>query len=183
MVAPTSETANQGSTLFQDPSFSRDVSKLPRAIYASTSLAPDLHLVIRKKLEEQQIDTESQNLYLAAMKSLPRYDRAFKLFWAFCRHRGLDPIILTLSQISSLLLQFDKLAPSQARHAYAALLHIPGYDHLRFSSILKPCKRKWNTSEARYTTFWDGTQILRRLATQPLDIKNVTKVRARLILA
>jgi hypothetical protein len=129
MVAPTFETARQGSALFQDPTLSRDVSKLPREIHEGASLAPDLHLVIRKQLEAQQTSPESRNLYLDSIKSMERYNRAFKLFWAFCRYKGHDPVNLQLNHVAALLLQFDKLTKSQGKNAYAALFNIPRMAH------------------------------------------------------
>ena len=90
MVAPTSETARQGSTLFQDPPVSRDVPQLPREKYEGASLAPDLHLVIGKKLEAQQISSDSRNLYLASIKSIDRYNRAF---WSFAFTKATTPSI------------------------------------------------------------------------------------------
>ena len=182
MVAPTSETARPGSTLFQDPPVSRDVPQLPREIYEGASLAPDLHLVIGKKLRAQQISSESWNLYLASIKSKDRYNRAFKLFWSFCLYKGHDPIHLQLNHVAALLLQFDKLVANQARNAYAALLHVPGYDQLRFAPLLKASKKQWNTSVARYATFYDASNLLIKLRATHLPEGSLLHLRIRTII-
>ena len=74
------------------------------------------------------------------MHSLPRYERSFKLFWAFATEKGISATETTLDQVAGLLLEFDKLMPSQAKHAYASLLLIPGMGQLSFNPLLRQVK-------------------------------------------
>ena len=53
---------------------------------------------------------------------------------------------------------------------------------LRFSPFLSQCKRLWNTSEAKYPTFWNASPVVHTLGNQPLDWENAAALRLRLIL-
>ena len=141
MVAPTSETARKGVPRNSGPPLSGHVQQLLGRINASAQVAPDLHSVIRKSLESKQISSEAVDRFLKQLKSIQRYDRAFKLFWAFCVQRHLDVVSASLSQVAGHLLEFNKLMPSQARHAYSSLLLIPGLEQLTFSPLLRQSRR------------------------------------------
>ena len=43
-------------------------------------MVPDLQNVVREGLKAKQVSTEAANSYLKDLKSLPRYNKAFKLF-------------------------------------------------------------------------------------------------------
>jgi hypothetical protein len=91
-------------------------------------------------MESKQIPPKIVDTYLKHFHSLPRYDRSFKLFWAFATEKGISAAEATLDEVAGLLLDFDKLMPSQARHAYASLLLIPGMEQLSFNPFLRKAK-------------------------------------------
>ena len=70
--------------------------------------------------------------------------------------------------------------PHQARNAFAACLQVPGLEHLRFHSLLAKCKKSWNQSTPKYPIFWDASSVVQKLSKEPLEWKNVEKVRDRL---
>ena len=107
----------RGTPAFLIPPLSRDVQQLLGRINASSQMAPDLHNIIREGLQAKQVSTEAANSYLKDLKSLPRYNRAFKLFWAFCTLKNVSAINAILTEVASLLLQFEKLMPTLGRHA------------------------------------------------------------------
>ena len=182
MVAPTSQTARQGDTSIFNIPLTGDVHELLARMYASAKVAPSLHDTIRKGLQAKQISDEAAKTYFMGLKSLPRYDSAFRLFWAFCHLKHLSATEASLSQVASMILHFDQVLPSQGRHAYASLLLIPGMEQLQFSPLLRQIKRKWNTSQARYFSFYDASDIICRLALQPLNWTSIPDLRARLLL-
>ena len=182
MVAPTNQTAVEGDPCFSHPPISRDVQELLGRIYASSQMAPDLHNVIREGLQSKQVNPEAANTYLKSLKSLPRYNRAFKLFWAFCKTHNMSTTSATLTEIASMMLQFDKLIPTHGRHAYAALLLVPGMAQLQFEPLLRQVKRVWNTSTARYVSFFNAKDPIERLAQMPLTWHSVEQIRLRLLL-
>ena len=94
-------------------------------------MAPDLHNIVREGLQAKQVSTEAANSYMKDLKSLPRYNRAFKLFWAFCTLKNVSATTATLTEVASLLLQFENVLPTQGRCAYAALLLVPGLEQIR----------------------------------------------------
>ena len=182
MVAPTSKTAVPPHPSICNTSLSRDVQKLPGGIYATTQVAPSLHSVIRKTLEGKQISPEDIDLYLKEQKSIARYDSAFKLLWAICIEKDLPLEDLSIYQLASQIVYLNKFSPSQARNAYSAMLLIPGWDQLRFCPLLHQCKRNWNYSQAKYSTFWDAEDVLQKVALAPLNWKSIEEVRNRLII-
>ena len=87
-----------------------------------------------------------------------------------------------MDQVAGLLLEFDKLLPSQARHAYASLILIPGLGQLAFNPLLRQVKKQWNTSSPRYASFYNAQHPVQTLAKQPLKWNDISQVRERLIL-
>ena len=120
--------------------------------------------------------------HLKSLKSLPRYDRAFKLFWAFAKEKGLSTTEATLHQVAALLIEFNKLMPSQARHAYASLILLPGLEQLGWNPLLRQVKKQWNVSESRYAAFYNASDPVEKLVLQPLSWNDIQAVRLRLIL-
>ena len=182
MVAPTVETARQGHTGIHNTPLSGDVQKLLGRIYATAKVAPSLHDTIRQGLQAKQIGHEAAKTFLSGIKSMLRYEHPFKLFWAFCKINKLNATQATLAQVAGMMLEFNKILPNQARHAYAALLKIPGFDQLAFSPLLKNIKRIWNTSQARYVSFYDAKTPITKMMLQKLNWDNIEQVRTRLIL-
>ena len=168
-----------GEHLLSVPSISGDVQKLLGRINATSQMAPDSHNIIREGLQAKQVSTEAANSYLRDLKSLPRYNRAFKLFWAFCSLKNVSATSATLTEVSSLLLQFEKLMPTHGRHAYAALLLVPGLEQLQFSLLLRQQKRKWNSSQTRYVSFYNAKEPVERLAAADFNWRSVENVRLR----
>ena len=94
----------------------------------------------------------------------------------------MDLLSVSLDGLAGELLFLNAHSPPAARHAYSALLLIPGFEQLRFSPLLSRVKREWNHSEAKYATFWDASIFLKNLVNEPLDWASVGAVRARLII-
>ncbi len=182
MVAPTAQTAGEGNPKFSNTPILGDVQELLGRTNATATMAPDLHSVIRRGLQTKQVSDDAAENYLAGLKSLPRYDRAFKLFWAFCNVKEMDAVSATLTEVAAKLLQFDQIFPTQSRHAYASLLLIPGLEQLAFQPILRQLKRKWNSSEARYVSFYDASGPVATLAAKGLNWTSMEDLRTQLIL-
>ena len=53
---------------------------------------------------------------------------------------------------------------------------------MRFCSLLQACKRTWNNSQPKYSTFWDAEAPLKQLKQTPLDWNSIVDVRNRLII-
>ena len=115
-------------------------------------------------------------------KSLSRYNTSFKFFWAFCHIKGIDTQSATMSEVAGLLLQFDKVMSSHARFAYSSLLLISGLEQLTFNPMLRQIKRKWNDSQARYASFYDASDPIKKLAAGKLNWQSIEQVRLRLLL-
>ena len=81
-----------------------------------------------------------------------------------------------------MLLQFEKLMPKHGRHAYAALLLVPGLEQLPFNSLMRQQKRKWNSSQTRYVSFYNAKEPVARLAATPFNWHYIDHVRLRLLL-
>ena len=182
MVAPTNQTASQGEPSLSNPPLSGDVQQLLGRINAGSQMAPDLHNLVREGLQAKQVSVEAANSYLKDLKSLPRYNRAFKLFWAFCTLKNVSATTATLTEVASLLLQFEKVMPTQGRCAYAALLLVPGLEQLQFNPLLRQQKRKWNSSQTRYVSFYNAKDPIARLAVLAFNWRSIEQVRLRLLL-
>ena len=167
MVAPTSKTAVPPGTCFSDPPIPWNVSKLPGGVHESAKMAPPLHSVIKKILEIQKVQNEDIDNFLKSNKSWTRYDSAFKLLWGICAARKMTLENMTLQQMAGNILFLNKYSPSKARNAYSALLFLPGWDQLRFSPLLSNFKRGWQSTQAKYSTFWDAQDVLKKLAENP----------------
>ena len=183
VVAPFGKTESAKKSSFGGKPLSGSFHQQCRPLNASNKMAPDLHFVIRKKLEEQQISSEGIQAYLNQLPSLTRYQSAFEVFWRQCVGQNLDLSTASLWEIASQLLKLNVFQAHQGRNAYGALLLIPGLDQLRFSPLLKQIKRGWNQSVPKYATFWSGSNLLKKLATQALDWTSPSQIRDRLILS
>jgi hypothetical protein len=182
LVAPNSKTARDAKPLHHRPPVSGDVSQLLGGSHATPKVAPPLHLVIRECLQRRQVSPQGIDAYLSKYKSFSRYDNAFNAFWYHCGLHHVTLLSASLEVIASELLLLHQISPPTARHAYSALLLIPGMDQLRFSPLLSRVKREWNHSEARYASFWDASLFLQTLSTQVLDWSTEKAVRDRLII-
>ena len=145
-------------------------------------MAPSLHCIIRKALEAKQVCAEDIDTFLSTNINWARYDSAFKILWGVCVHRNMTLENMTLQQMAGNILFLNKYSPAQARNAYSALLLLPGWEQLRFCNLLGVCKRAWNSSQSRYTTFWDAKKLLKSVAQEPLDWNSIPQVRDRLII-
>ena len=114
-------------------------------------------------------------------KCLPRYNKAFQLFWAFATIRGCS-VTGSLATVAGLLLEFEKIMPQHSKQAYAALLLIPDLEQLSFHPLLRSIKRIWNVSQVRYATFYDAAVPLERLGHQALNWNSIEELRTRLIM-
>ena len=182
MVAPTNQAARQAMPNFGSGPQVGTFHKLPGREDATYKVAPSLSSFIRRMLQAKQVPNENINLYLRGCKSIDRYDKAFRTLWAMVVQRGRDPQSLSLQGIASEIAYMASIHLNEARQAYSAFAMVPGYDGLKFSPLLKRCKSSWSTFNPKYSDFWDGSQILKKLAEQPVNWKSVQAVRDRLIL-
>ena len=95
---------------------------------------------------------------------------------------GGDPKDLSNANIAGQIQKLALISPSEAKHAYSALLLIPGLESLKFSPLLKQCKREWNASIAKYSDFWDAQEVLKKLQRQWVNWTSIQSGRDRLII-
>ena len=182
MVAPTSQTARQGSPSNFSSAKVGFVQQLPGRTDASYKMAPSLCSVVRLLLERKQVPDQGISLYLKPTSTLERYDGAFRTFWAFCQKKGFEVPSLTVEQVASFFMQMSQVNSNQAKHLFSASLMLPGFESLRFSPLLRTKKRKWNSSVPKYSDFWDAEKVFSLLLKQSLNWSSVKDVRNRLIL-
>ena len=96
MVAPNNQTASEGHPQFHNTPISRNVQELLGRVNATSKVAPDLHMVIREGLQSKQVQTEAAEAYFGGLKSLQRCNKPFKLFWSFCKEKGINTLSATL---------------------------------------------------------------------------------------
>ena len=125
-------------------------------------MTPDLHVIVRKKLEEQQVSPEGINAHLKTLPNLERYQNAFNVLFAQCLHCNVNLLTSSFWEIATQINRLNMVSSNQARHAYSALLLIPGMDQLRFYPLLKTCKNLWNQHSLKYPVFWSRTEILQK---------------------
>ena len=89
---------------------------------------------------------------------------------------GGDPKDLSNANILGQIKKLSLISPSEAKHAYSALLLIPGLESLKFSPLLKQCKREWNASIAMYSDFWDAPEVLKKLERQWVKLTSIQSV-------
>ena len=98
---------------------------------------------------------------------------------SFTSIRDLDTTPIT--SLAYWLNQFaEKESVAEVRCAYAALLLFSGTSALRFESILKGLKKKWNYSVPRYLVSYDVPKLLQQLPYQ--KARTESQVRLHLIL-
>ena len=154
-------------------------------VFGKAQMAPSLSDCIRKLLEQQQVQAGDIALYLAGLKSLKRYDFPFRKLWALLALKGMSLDHPTVQDVATALLTLHRLAPHEARNAYSACLLLPGFQSLRFSSLLGPMKKGWGASNPKYATFWDASPVLEHLAAvdTPLSALSLETLRSHLILS
>jgi hypothetical protein len=182
VVAPISEASRPRKQVPPHPPVSRDVCGLLGEQVPPHKVAPPLHRIIRGVLQGRKVSPEGVSSYLSLLGDLRRYDGAFAHLWSKFVSSDLDPTSASLGEVAGLLLQLHSESPSQARHAYAAMLLIPGFEQLRFSPLLRQVKRLWNSSQPKYATFWNAMPLVQRLSGQPLGT-SLESIRNRLILS
>lgn len=144
MVAPTNKNALQGYTCGNGTTQVGAFSRLPSSTDASYKMAPHLSDIIRQSLEGKQISVENITHHLNSIKSMQRYDKAFKLLWAFMTEHHVDPLTCSVEEVAIILVRMGNISLHDARNAYAACILIPQLDSLRFSKTLQKTKRLWN---------------------------------------
>ena len=183
MVAPTSQTLGTSHPHHSGPTPLGIIHQLPGPEDASYKVAPSLCDALRFLLERKQVSPENIQLHLNKMKKLTSYDTGFKTFWAFCTNQDIDPFTSSMEEIALQLQKMNFLDKNKTKYAYSAIVCLPGFDSLKFTPLLKSCKREWNTSQPKYATFWDAQPILQKILQKPLNWKNVAQVRDRLVLS
>ena len=183
MVAPINKATGTSKSRSGGSSQARPVHQLCGPENAAHPVVPSLRALIRVLLEKQQVSDENITLYLNQLPSLERYQSAFAHFWQQCCANGIEVSTANLSTLAGELVRLFHHKPHQARNAYSALLLLPGLDQLRFSPLLRPCRRQWSFSTPKYPTFWSASTVVHKLAAQPLNWASVGEVRDRLILA
>ena len=88
MVAPTNQAAKQAMPSFGYSPQVGPFHQLPGREDATYKVAPPLSGFIRKMLQAKQVSAENITLYLTGIKSLDRYDKAFRTLCASILARG-----------------------------------------------------------------------------------------------
>ena len=182
LVAPTSKALRDFSSPGKGTSQVGAFPKLPGGVHAAYTVAPPLCSALRTALAGKQVSIENIEKYIRNLGSLSRYDRAFRILWAFCKTKNKDPLLMSLEDIAMEIMNLNKHTSAEARHAYSALLLLPQFGGLRFLPQLRECKRDWNTHQAKYSEFWSAQPIWHALQTAPLCWSSAQQVRDRLIL-
>jgi hypothetical protein len=115
MVAPINKNASPKIPLPSNSTGVGDVPKLPRDIYASSKMAPPLHIVLRKMLQSKEVQGEIIENFLDHSPSIKRYDSAFRVLWALLSEKGLDPPKSSLEQIASGLIELHNYSPPRKK--------------------------------------------------------------------
>ena len=169
MVAPSLANAREARSSFENPPEVGALSGFTTVEIAAAASAPCLSAIIRSKLLEKSVSPSQISSHVASLQpSIKRYNAAFsRLFgMAFVRGYTLDS---TMDQWAALILEMNKISSNQARNAFAALLWIPGFDDLKFHTLLKKVRQQWNHSAPRYGDFWDPMPVFLRLVQRPCD--------------
>ena len=194
MVAPVNKVARPEKSGSVGSTVLGHVPELQGGAAAPPQVAPDLHVVLRRLLEEQNIKSEVVSDYLAGNPSIKRYNSAFKALFGFLLGAGVDPCKAGISEVVSGLISLHKVSPAQARNAYSAMLLLPGFSQLQFHPLLRSYKRSWQQSVERYACFWDCGPVVAKLATSAgadasaaqqfdfLKASSVAELRCRLIM-
>ena len=174
VVAPINKVAYTRDALLQGGTVLGNVSGFPREIHAEAEMAPDLHIVIRKILEEQKVSPEVAMDYIRRNPSHVTYNKPFKILWALLKAKGIEPRDASNAEIADALVQIFVKNKNMARQAYSGVVLIPGRSDLRFSALLKTYKHSWNLSLQKYADFWNPQDSLMKMAvaTCPTGIKD-----------
>ena len=182
MVAPINKAAYTQDPCMGGGPIPGNVSGLPRAVVEGSKVAPSLCDVIRLKLEQSGVQAESVQSFLDRQPSLQRYDRGFRLVWAFLRSDGIDPVGASVAQVAGAIVKLFDFSIAQARNAYSGIVQIPGLQDLRFCTLLNPLKRRWNVNVEKYAAFWDPAPLLFKLNNTPVLWNDAEHVKQRLII-
>ena len=183
VVAPTSSAIRAQLASNPHPPILGNVYKLHGRAHAPATMAPALCDCIRRLLQGRQASPSGVEGYLARIKGrLERYNGAWMHFVTFCCTIGIDVLHCNHDALAGCLVEFHQYWPNESKMAYASVILLPGFDQIRFHPMLKPLKREWNKSEAKYATFWDAQKKLRLLQKQNLDWSSIAQLRLRLIM-
>jgi hypothetical protein len=183
LVAPVNQNVQTRVQDVNNPTNRRNVQRLLGGLNAKAKMAPSLHCCFRFLLEQQQMSPGDVQAVLDQQTNLARYDRAFRKLYAILENKGLEPLQAAAGDIVSSLMHLNKLSPSEARNAFAAMSLLPGFHHLSFHPLLKHVKRSWNNTVQKYSTFWDPLPILKTLQRdKSLRDLSVIELRIRIIL-
>eukprot|EP00667_Euglena_gracilis_P019976 EG_transcript_21508 len=126
----------------------------------------------------------SIDTYIKNLGNVKRYDSAFRTLVGQLLHKGVPLQDCTVHKMAEAILDLAVHSLNTARNAYAAVLLLPGFGSLRFSPLLSPLKRKWNSNVCKYAHFWDPTDFLENIIrkSKPLSDLSVKELRNRLII-
>jgi hypothetical protein len=150
MVAPINQNVQTKDKNVGHPPRGGDVHQLLGRINACSPLAPGLHDCLRFLLEQQQIGDQEILLAIKNMGNVSRYDRAFKKLYVILKEKHGEPLKARIVEVATAILLLSEISMSDARNAYSAVCLLPGFEHVKFSPILKNFKRAWNHSTQKY---------------------------------
>jgi hypothetical protein len=183
LVAPINQNGSTKNKNVGGPAQGRALPKLLGRIDAQAKMAPGLFDCIRFLLEQQEMEKSTIQMYLTHLGNLRRYDSAFRKLFVLLKERFSDPLQVEVHQVAQEILKMYHVSSSDARNAYSAVCLLPGFQHIRFSPLLTPLKKSWNTSQQKYATFWDPSPILQSLSQRPpLQHMSLEMLRESLIL-
>ena len=96
--------------------------------------------------------------------------------------KGLTLKDMSIILVAATLLEMHQMFPTESRYVYAALLKLPGMQHLKFETLLQPLRKIWQ-STPKYSTFWDPEPVLQKVAVKFASENSVRTLRDKLILS
>ena len=148
-MAPCTKTSSPPHTLPIDKRSPRAIYELLRSKYATDPVAPSLHDISGRFYKHNKC--EIRLLKVTWKKYLPWHDTTKVFDYFIFLHFLLHPPIpepgkeaeyfegVSFHKVASTLVALHDMSPSQARHAYAGLIHIPPFT-INFFPILAHIK-------------------------------------------
>ena len=186
MVAPINKNEQTQGSLRPDCSLPGIISKLFRGKNASPPVAPSLHNCLRTVLEQQKMSPEDVGNFLQKCPGLQRYNSAFQKLWVILRSRGVEPVSATVQEVAVGLMSLHSFSKNDSRNAYSAMLLFPGFQALRFHSMITVLKKEWTGGAPKYGAFWSAEPLLQQLLhatpTSSINLMPLCELRLQLIL-
>ena len=117
---------------------------------------------------------ENIETYLKKLTAIPRYNSAFRKLFGILIKQGVEPTQATVTQVAQGIWELHQTSPAEARNAYSSMLLFPGFQALRFQTVIQTMKKDWKGDRPKYAAFWSPEPILRRLLAAKVEPKSLT---------